>query len=349
MSSSHESPLESGRPQERPLVSVVLPVRNEERFIAATLAQLQAQRYPAELIEFLVCDGRSDDRTREVVGELTKADPRIRLLDNPGQRSSSGRNVGFRNARGEILLVVDGHVKIDSLDLIENIVQCFELSGADCLGRPQRLIPVAGKPWSEVISLARAFPLGHDSKSLIYSAYEGFSTAASIGAAYRPSVFKKIGYVDEDFDACEDVEFNTRIDKAGLRCFTSPKLEVLYYARTSPGALFRQLYRYGFGRFKYLRRHPDRLSLGQLAPALLVAGVLSLPLLYLIPLESLRFTILALTGAYVLTVVLSSLWLSLKTRWRYFPRFLVVFCIIHVSVGLGFLASLFRGGRLKQV
>ena len=335
--------------EERPLVSVVLPVRNEERFIAATLAQLQAQRYPAESIEFLVCDGRSDDLTREVVSELTKTDPRIRLLDNPGQRSSSGRNVGFKNAKGEILIVVDGHVEIDSLDLIENIVQCFELSGADCLGRPQRLIPVAGKPWSEVISLARASPLGHDSKSLIYSAYEGFSPAASIGAAYRSSVFEKVGYVDEGFDACEDLEFNTRIDKAGLRCFTSPKLEVLYYARTSPLELFRQLYRYGFGRFKYLQRHPDRLTAGQLAPALFVGLVLSLPLLFLLHLGWIKMILAALTVSYLLVVVVTAIWLSHRTTWRYFMRFVAVFCIIHVSVGLGFLVSVISGGRLRQV
>ncbi len=329
---------------ETPFVSVVLPVRNEARFIADTLGQLQGQRYPHDMIELLVCDGRSDDGTREIVSRMADRDARIELVDNPGLRSSAGRNVGFRRAKGEIVVVIDGHVELPDQHLIENLVECFRASGADCLGRPQTLIPAKGEPWSEAIALARASPLGHDPHSLIFSEYEGFAPAASMGAAYRPHVFDKIGFVDESFDACEDLEFNTRLDKAGLRCFTSPELTVRYYARTSPAQLFRQLFRYGFGRFKYLLRHPDHLTLGQLVSPVLVMGVLSLPLAWLLA-RPLAVAVSALIGLYLLVVLAEAVRLSLRTSLRHLGRYLVVFQAIHFGVGVGFLAALLRRGK----
>ena len=82
---------------------------------------------------------------------------------------------------------------------------------------------------------------------MIYGDYEGFASPVSNGAVYTRRVFEKIGYVDERFDAAEDVEFNYRCAKAGLRSFTSMKAAVYYYPRSSLGTLFRQMSRYGSG------------------------------------------------------------------------------------------------------
>mgnify|MGYP001358316240 CR=1 FL=1 len=51
---------------ELPFITVVVPARNERRFIGDTLGQLLAQDYPREQLEILVCDGMSDDGTREI-------------------------------------------------------------------------------------------------------------------------------------------------------------------------------------------------------------------------------------------------------------------------------------------
>jgi GT2 family glycosyltransferase len=330
---------------EVPLISVVLPVRNEERFIASTIAQLQRQQYPRERVEILVCDGMSDDGTRGLVRRLAAEDPRIRLLENRGIRSSSGRNVGFRAARGEIALVVDGHVRIEGDRLLHDVARLFRESDAACLGRPQPLLALEPGGWAESIAIARASRLGHGTDSMIYSDYEGFAPAASMGAAYRTWVFERVGYVDEDFDACEDLEFNTRIDRAGLRCFTSPALGIGYFARESLGGLWRQLYRYGFGRFKYLLRHPRSFSVSQLVPAALVLGLLGLPLaLWLWP--ALGRTGLALAALYLLLVLAESVRLALRSGRHHLLRLIAVFPTIHLALGIGFLASVIRGGRL---
>src|SRR5688500_4407345 len=77
-----------------PFISVVLPVRNEERFIAHTLSQLLAQDYDPLCFELLVVDGCSSDRTREIVAELCRRHPQVQLLHNPKKLSSAARNIG---------------------------------------------------------------------------------------------------------------------------------------------------------------------------------------------------------------------------------------------------------------
>src|SRR5690348_11932565 len=95
-------------------ISVIVPVRNEEAHIWHTLKQLVAQDYPAGRFEVLVADGRSTDRARDVVRALAARWPRIRLLDNPGGWSSAGRNAAVRAARGDIVVLIDGHCELDS-------------------------------------------------------------------------------------------------------------------------------------------------------------------------------------------------------------------------------------------
>jgi succinoglycan biosynthesis protein ExoA len=332
---------------EQPRISVVVPVRNEARHIAGTLRELAAQDYPKERVEILVCDGRSRDGTREIVRAFSREDPRVLLLDNPGQRASSGRNVGFRAAKGEVLLVVDGHVHIPSCKLFADLVRCLRESDADCAARMQRLRPTPEKPWSHAIALARASWLGHGRDSTIYDEFRGIGPATTSGAAYRRHVIEQVGYVDERFDACEDLDFNRRVDEAGLRCVHDASLAVEYFARETPAALFRQMRRYGFGRFNYLQRDLSRFSWGQLVPVgLILAGVL-MPLLAFLG-SPLTWLDAALLLAWATAVTATSLSLAMRHGMARLPRLLVVFPLIHIGLGLGFLHGLLRRGRLPE-
>src|SRR5207244_4485971 len=88
-----------------PFISVVVPVRNEERFLGHTLEQLLTQDYARERFEVLVADGRSTDGTRAVVETLQGTHPNLHLLDNPGRLSSAGRNAAVRTARGDLVVI----------------------------------------------------------------------------------------------------------------------------------------------------------------------------------------------------------------------------------------------------
>ena len=223
------------------IVSVVMPVRNEGKFIRRVLDDLSTQDFPQERMELIIVDGISDDDTYEAASTFESKFQNFRIISNPGKLSSKARNLGAKAARGKYIVYIDGHCHLPSTKLLSDIVALFEKSGADALCRPQPLTLRPQTLFQRAVSLARASGLGHALDSTIYTNRERFVKAASSAASYRRSVFERVGYFDESFDACEDVEFNTRVDKAGLKSFISPKLTVEYAARRSIFALFTQL------------------------------------------------------------------------------------------------------------
>ncbi len=325
----------------RPFITIVMPVRNEARFIADTLGQLLAQDYPSDRFEILVADGMSDDGTREIVREMGKQHSHIRLLDNPKRLSSAGRNVCFQKGKGDYFLVVDGHCFIPDNQLLLNVVGCFEKSGADCLGRPQPLDPPGLTKFQKSVAIARGSRLGHGGDSMIYGEYEGFASPVSNGAVYKREVFEKVGYVDETFDAAEDVEFNYRVEKAGLKCYTSPKLTIRYYPRENLHGLLGQMVRYGKGRRRFMRKHPESMTLNQLIPAAFVVGLLVLMLslvLFVITGSTVPLMLSSIPYClYLLLVGVETIRGVLREGVRYAMPMPVILFIIHAGLGWGYL------------
>lgn len=347
-----------------PFITVVMPVRNEGRFIRDTLEMLLRQDYPPDRFEIIVADGQSDDDTPAIVQETARSHPQVRLVDNPKRRSSAGRNLGFQLGRGDLFLVVDGHCHIDNDRLLRSVADCFARSGADCLGRPQPLDPPGLTPFQESVALARASWIGHSRQSLIYARYEGFASPVSNGAAFRREVFAKVGYVDERMDACEDVEFNYRLQKAGLVGYTSPSLTVRYYPRENLYALYRQMHRYGLGRYRFLQRHPEAFHWESLVPPFfvlglffLLAGTLGLILWRLAGLtpfaeslpssgELIFIGVFAFCyGFYFFYICLiwgASTLIASRHGWGHLKDLPWIFFTIHLGLGCGFLAGLWE-------
>lgn len=320
-----------------PFISVIVPVRNEAAFIAHTLGQLLAQDYPSDRFEILVADGRSTDATRDIVQTLAQRYPNIRLLDNPRRWSSAGRNVAAQAARGDIILLIDGHCQIPGARHLADLAEAFRTSGADCVGRPQPLDVTGASPLQRAIACARSSPLGHHPASHIYSSREGFVPPQSVAVAYRREVFSRIGWFDESFDACEDVEFNHRAAQAGLRCWFTPRVAVCYHPRNSLTRLFRQMVRYGRGRIRLLRKHPNTFSLPGFIPGAFVAGLLLGPLLALL-FSPLWFVYLGTLAVYALLVLGTSATLASRRRELALAVWLpLVFTTVHVGSGWGLL------------
>lgn len=331
-----------------PFITIVMPVRNEADYIQNTLDQLLIQDYPEDRFEIVVADGDSTDQTREIVKKISITHPQVFLLSNPGRLPSSGRNVGFKQMKGDIFAVVDGHCHIPDNQYLSTIAYCLEKSGADCLGRPQPLDPPGLSPFQKAVASARASRLGHSSDSFIYCDFEGYVSPVSNGFAYKKEVFEKIGYVDEHFDACEDVDFNYRIEKAGLKCYMSPGLIVKYYPRKNFKGLFKQMSRYGQGRYKFIRKHPETLNLNQLIPSLFVFGLVVLlilglgisiaqPLKLWHPLTLILINLSCIYGLYLLAVLIESIRIGLKKGNRCLRFLPFIFFTIHFGLGYGFL------------
>jgi len=269
-----------------PSVSVVVPVRNESRSIEHTLRLLLTQDFPQSEFEVIVADGISTDDTVPIVRRLQGEFSNLKLVFNPSKFSSAGRNTAIRHATKDVIVIVDGHCHVPDRDYLKNVSAAFETSGADTLGRPQPLDIANATPFQRAVSIARSSRLGHNPGSDIYSNDAKFVPPQSTAIAYSRKVFHTIGLFDQEFDACEDVEFNERVHAAGLTCYFTPTVKIVYEPRRTFRALFYQLGRYGSGRAKLAAKHPKSLTLPALVPPLWavwvpLAGLLSFVIPYL--------------------------------------------------------------------
>ncbi len=324
---------------ELPLLSAIIPARNEEPFIAETIGYLLNQDYPPDKVEILVVVAASADKTEEVVRRIAAGEPRVKFLRNPYRLSSGARTLGARMSSGEIVIFIDGHVYIDNNQLFRSTVRLMKERQVSILSRPQLLDTPYNSFFQRAVSLARNSWIGHGRDSTIYLREDRYVDPSSSGASYRREVFAKVGYFDLSFDACEDVEFNHRCSEAGFQSFTSMELAVYYYPRSSLPTLFRQMTRYGAGRFRLAHKHPETLSIATLFPLFLITG---LPLIGLScfawPTMFYPFSILVLV--YLLTILSCSVVLAAGHGWCYSFALPAVYATLHAGLGWGFLSEL---------
>ena len=127
------------------------------------------------------------------------------------------------------------------------------------------------------------------------------------------------------------MELNHRLDRAGLRCFFTPEVAVHYAPRTTLGGLFRQLVRYGRGRVRLWRKHPETFSFGILPPPMLVAGLIAgLPLSFAASWLAMIYLVAVVLYSAVVLAASASTALRLRS-----PRLCcwlpLVFLTIHVA------------------
>lgn len=320
----------------KPLVSVLVPMRNEERHIEACLRSLAEQDYPRDRFEVLVIDGISSDRSRELAQRFAeRGDIDVRLLDNPAKKTAPGLNIGLVHARGEVIVRVDAHVEV-SPDFLSESIAALQETKADAVGGP--IESVAEGLVGEAIALAMSSPFGVGNAHFRYSREPRYTDTAAF-AAYRRDVFERIGGFAEDIDYGEDDEFNYRLGDYGGRIFLTPRIRSVYHTRSSLPALFRQYRAYGRAKVQVLRRHPAQARLRQFVPASFVGALagLSLASPFLRPPRRALPLVMCL---YLVAAVAASLRIASRRGWRYAPVLPLAFACLHVSYGLGFLESL---------
>jgi len=252
----------------QPFVSVVIPARNEALHLGACLSALGLQTYPAELIEIIVADGASTDATADVVTRAARVDSRIRLINNPRGRTASGLNAAIREARGEVVLRMDGH----AVPTREYVQRCVGLLGADdavwAVGG--RMLKSASTRLGRAIAAASSSPFGVGDSPFHYA--DSVRTVESVYLGCWPRwVFDRVGMFDEELVRNQDDEFSYRIRRAGGTILFDPAIEVRYRPRESLSALFDQHRQYGYWKVRVFQKHPKSVRWRHLVPGLLTA------------------------------------------------------------------------------
>jgi succinoglycan biosynthesis protein ExoA len=337
------------------MISVIMPVRNEADYIEHSLGCVLAQDYPPELLEILVVDGMSDDGTREKVQKIItelrtckdasssktvseQSLPKLYLLDNPGQIVPIALNIGLRQARGDIIVRLDGHCEIPP-DYLTKCVEVLNRTGADNVGGP---LLTRGKTLAgQAIALATSSFFGVGGSHFRCSTRPGWVDTIFPGA-FRRDVFQRIGGFDEELVKNQDDEFNFRLVQAGGKIWLDPSIRVTYYSRNSFKGLWRQYFQYGLYKVRVIQKRGKVLSWRHLVPAVFILGLIFSALLALIT-KRLEWAF-AVFGPYIIANLFASLW-SARKNWPSLLLLSLAFLIIHLSYGLGFLIGIWRWRR----
>jgi succinoglycan biosynthesis protein ExoA len=315
-----------------PLVSVVIPMRNEAAHISRCIDSVLAQDYPADRLEVIVVDGESDDRSMDV---LRGYGERLRILRNPSRIVPTAMNIGIRAARGDLIARVDAHTLLDP-DYIRIGVETVQRTAADNVGGPMR--SVGGGAVGDAIALAMASRFGIG--AYFHFAAEDREVDTVYMGMYPRRVFERIGLFDEELVRNQDDELNYRLRKAGGRIFITTRMRSSYQNRQSLKTLWRQFFQYGEWKIRVLQKHPRQMSPRQFVPPMFVLVVVTA---LLAPwLRAAGWLLVAAVGAYATALIAAGCTVARQHGWRHFPLVVAAFAIMHLSWGSGFLVGAAR-------
>ena len=332
-----------------PFISVIMPVRNEGAFLRRSLGCVLAQDYPAERMEIIVADGMSTDHTREILQELQSQHAYLRVVDNPGKIVPTGMNIALAQAKGEIIVRVDGHCEIEP-NYCTRCVEHLQNPEIDGVGGP--VITLGDNDIAHAISIAMSsgFGVGGSAFRTIMNNDTPNNPAADITLlsdtipfpAYRRSTIDRAGPYDEELVRNQDDEYNYRLRKLGAKLLLATNVRSLYFSRSTLYSLWRQYFQYGYWKVRVMQKHPLQMRLRQFAPAAFILAIITS--LAIAPFSMLGVGAFCfLISLYILGNVLGTVTnMKRGENWRVVALLPVCFAILHFSYGSGFLLGLVR-------
>jgi succinoglycan biosynthesis protein ExoA len=249
-------------------VSVVMPARNEERYLAESVGRVLSQDYEGDL-ELILAVGPSTDQTWQLAGALAATDRRITVIDNPTGRIPAALNRALTASRYAVVVRVDARSLLPER-YITTAVRTLRDTGAANVGGIMAAEGVT--VFQRAVAWAMTSPFGVGSASNHTGGSSGPAATAYLGV-FRRTAIEQAGGFDEQFEIAEDWELNHRIRKSGGLVWFQPELTVTYRPRATVRELAVQYFRYGRWRREVCRQHPGTVNLRYLAPPLAAAAI----------------------------------------------------------------------------
>ncbi|MBL0126952.1 MAG: glycosyltransferase family 2 protein [Flavobacteriales bacterium] len=312
-------------------LSVVIPCRNEEAYIGACLDSLMAADPGGAQLTIIVCDGMSDDRTREVVRERAAHRTNILLIDNPQRTTPFALNIGLEAVPFDLGMILGAHAEVD----VDYLRVCMDALRTDptigCAGGV--LTNVYGNAASRCIGMAMAHTFGVGGARFRTGGKAGYVDTVAFGV-YRREVFEKVGWFDEELVRNQDDELSYRITKAGYRIKLLPAATAQYHVRASYAKLYKQYRQYGYWKVYVSVKHRAVTTVRQVVPSLwvsyaIVGGIAAM----FLPLLRLPYT--AGVVMYALASVMAAVHAAQGSKDTI--GVLRAFWILHAAYGIGYL------------
>jgi succinoglycan biosynthesis protein ExoA len=311
----------------REKVLAVVPCLNESAHINQLLSRLLEDAGDLDLM-IVVADGGSTDGTRDIVARIAAGERRVRLIDNPKRIQSAGVNLAVREF-GDTrrwLARIDAHAEyphgfIASLIAearrtdASSVVVAMKSEGVNCFQR--------------AAAVAQNSVLGTGGAAHRSSGAEGFVDHGH-HALFDLKRFVSVGGYDDTLSHNEDAEFDVRLARAGGKIWLTRAVDITYFPRSHPLALYRQYVNYGRGRARTLLHHRIRPKVRQFLPACVLPTLLALVLSPWIPF------VVGPAALWSGTCLLSGVVLGIRQRRRCAFGSGIAAMIIHLGWSIGF-------------
>ncbi len=333
---------------QRPFISVITPVLNEERYLPRFLRSVVEQTYPASRYEILLADGGSTDGTGEIVRRFQEAGAksRIRLWVIPGTGREARLNLCLRQARGAIVARIDAH-SVVARDYLETVAELFgnpPVRNLGVVGGPVRMLSEGCVSRAIGLAMQSRFGVGH-----VEFRRPDFSGCVPTvqNASYDRRVFEEVGEFDEAI-GCEDSDFHYRVRRAGYELFVTPRLRFGYFPRRRLRSLARQFANYGRWRLRFFCKHRKVPSPLYLLPLLFAAAVAVAPVVGMAA-AGLRGALGWGAGIYAAVALAFALKTGAKRGLSLALLVALVYPLMHAAYGMGMWSEIFRLGLGRRL
>lgn len=316
-----------------PFVSAIIPARNEEKFISKCLDSILNNDYPKESLEIFIIDGVSEDKTKEIVNSYLPKNPFIKLLDNPKKYAPVAQNIGVKNSKGDIIIIMDAHVTYEK-DYISKCVKYLLEYNADNVGGVLITTPAEDTLVAKAISQVLSSPFGAGNSYFRTGAKEVIEADTVPYGCFKREVFDRIGLYNEKMSRSYDMDFNLRLKKAGGKILLVPEIVGYYHPRSNIRDFWDHNFLDGFWVTFPLKFGIKAFYLRHLVPLFFIGA------LFLTFLSPKFFLIIFL---YLSVSFCFSFQISKKEKeWQYFFILPLIFGIRHIAYGLGSIWGLIK-------
>lgn len=311
------------------MLSVICPVYNEENYISKVL-EFFSSALPNDK-ELFIVDGGSSDKTVDIVNDFAGKHSNVYLLHNPNKIVPYALNMAIKLCKGDFIVRLDAHTEY-APDYFEQIVKTFKESNADIVGGPMRTV---GKTdFQKAVAYATCTKFGVGDSAFHDEEHSGFVDSVYLGA-WKREIFKDVGYFDEALVRNQDDDFHYRAKANGKKIFLNPQIKSYYYPRNSAGKLLSQYFQYGLYKPIVLKKTMSEIKLRHLIPSMFVLYLVLLPFL-------LNFNLLFLLPGLLYILIDFCFAFALKGSFKQKLNTLIVYPVLHISYGSGFILGLFR-------